>query len=383
LLYLLNKPYKLELPDATEDLTAFGIAEAIACDRNNIFYNLKELINNGHINETLKYIKGKKKKQKIYLLTDSGRKIAKIIKDDLFSKEITILFQDNKSSRIKFPEVSKYLESLNICSELNELEICKYTNFKGILDTDLLKYLNNDSIEFPSFIIIPEVFYGRERELYQLKIWIDNNINLNYIIIYGIAGIGKTTLVSKLIEKYKGKRHIFWQNLSEWDTPRDVITKVFEFLLKINKNNFHAYLDQNKVQDIKKILELLKQNLDGINAILIYDDFHKINDELRNFFALLIKTFGRNIKNKFIFLTRYNIPFYDQQEVLSKKSVIEFELKDQNDTAIGNEEYILYLSDGSTRKGKLDGKGYAKEENIGPGRQVVEFPALPNVVLEE
>ncbi len=69
--------------------------------------------------------------------------------------------------------------------------------------------------------------------------------------------------------------------------------------------------------------------------------------------------------------------------LLEYKDSIEFELKDQNDTGIGNEEYILYLSDGSIRKGKLDGKGYAKEEKIRPGRYVVKFSALPNIVLEE
>lgn len=58
---------------------------------------------------------------------------------------------------------------------------------------------------------------------------------------------------------------------------------------------------------------------------------------------------------------------------------VEMELKDENGSPVRNEEYILYVADGSVRKGKLDGNGKAKEEGIPSGPCNVKFPNLPSL----
>jgi uncharacterized Zn-binding protein involved in type VI secretion len=55
---------------------------------------------------------------------------------------------------------------------------------------------------------------------------------------------------------------------------------------------------------------------------------------------------------------------------------VEIELRDEEDNPVANEEYVLYLSDGQVRKGKLDGNGKAKEEDVPPGIYRVKFPGL-------
>jgi hypothetical protein len=60
--------------------------------------------------------------------------------------------------------------------------------------------------------------------------------------------------------------------------------------------------------------------------------------------------------------------------LLEYKDWIEIELKDEDKNPIVDEEYILYLSDGSVRKGKLNGDGYVREEKIPPGKCNVRFP---------
>ena len=60
--------------------------------------------------------------------------------------------------------------------------------------------------------------------------------------------------------------------------------------------------------------------------------------------------------------------------LLEFKDWIEIQLTDLNEAPIPDEEYILHLPDGSERKGKLDSNGYAKEEDVSPGRCTVEFP---------
>ncbi len=62
--------------------------------------------------------------------------------------------------------------------------------------------------------------------------------------------------------------------------------------------------------------------------------------------------------------------------LLGYKDWIEIELKDEVNNPIANEDYIIYLSNGEIRKGKLNSKGYKKEENIPPGNCIIKFPGL-------
>lgn len=72
-----------------------------------------------------------------------------------------------------------------------------------------------------------------------------------------------------------------------------------------------------------------------------------------------------------------------RSDLLEYKDWIEIELLDKDDKGIANEEYILYLPDGTVRKGKLDGNGYKKEGNISPGICKVVFPSIGNTYGED
>lgn len=65
--------------------------------------------------------------------------------------------------------------------------------------------------------------------------------------------------------------------------------------------------------------------------------------------------------------------------LLEYKDWIEIELKDENGNPMAEEEYILRLTNGEIRNGKLDKNGYKKEENIPPTTCKVEFVNIPEV----
>lgn len=59
--------------------------------------------------------------------------------------------------------------------------------------------------------------------------------------------------------------------------------------------------------------------------------------------------------------------------MLDYKDFIELELTDEEDKPVANAGYRVYMPNGEVKKGKLDGNGYAKVENIRPGKVRVEF----------
>jgi uncharacterized Zn-binding protein involved in type VI secretion len=62
-----------------------------------------------------------------------------------------------------------------------------------------------------------------------------------------------------------------------------------------------------------------------------------------------------------------------RSKLLKFKDLVEIRLNDEDGKAIGNRPYRLFLANGEVRDGTLDGNGYAKEENIPPGRVRVSF----------
>jgi hypothetical protein len=64
---------------------------------------------------------------------------------------------------------------------------------------------------------------------------------------------------------------------------------------------------------------------------------------------------------------------YADSGLLEFRDWIEFTLTDENDNPIPNQRYLLTLPDRDVRSGTLDVNGHGKEQNIPPGRSVIEF----------
>lgn len=69
----------------------------------------------------------------------------------------------------------------------------------------------------------------------------------------------------------------------------------------------------------------------------------------------------------------------DRSGLLEYKDYVEIEVKGKDDKPFAHEEYILYLPNGTVRKGNLDQNGFKKEENIPPGYCRLKFPRLARV----
>jgi hypothetical protein len=62
---------------------------------------------------------------------------------------------------------------------------------------------------------------------------------------------------------------------------------------------------------------------------------------------------------------------------LNYQDWIEIKAFRKDGSAAANEDYILRLPTGEIKRGKLDGNGSKKINNIDPSTCVVEFPNLP------
>ncbi len=111
-------------------------------------------------------------------------------------------------------------------------------------------------------------FYGRERELAQLKQWVLTD-HCRLILVLGLGGIGKTTLVTTLAQQIKGEfRYVFWCSLRHAPTPRDILEKCILLLANQQRTDLSV--------DIDELISLLISFLRQHRTLLILDNFESV-----------------------------------------------------------------------------------------------------------
>ena len=81
----------------------------------------------------------------------------------------------------------------------------------------------------------------------------------------------------------------------------------------------------------------------------------------------------------------YRKRFGHKQEsgLLEFKDWIEISLVDFSGNPVPDEDYNLYLPDGSEKSGKLDSEGLATVKDVPPGKFHVKFPGVATIYPEE
>ena len=328
LLHLLNYRRSKEKLEAPYESTQLGIAQTLGTGKGYISSSLKKLIVKGYVREYNGRVKGKKKTQKFFLLTHKGKEYAKKLKKEISILPITLRRLDGSSESMPLKEIIPYLNKHEICFDFTELGIYKFVSRNSILDVERLKKAKK--MHFVDFSAeMPEIlqFFGRKREITLLEKYVKDEEGNNIIFIHGIAGIGKTTLAAKFLEKYRGSKHLLWHNIQKLDTLRGVLFNLSDFLCKIGHDRLEIYLRTRTSYDYYEISKLLEKAIGSIEAVLVFDDFHKSNDKIRDFFVYFLRMLTSPSKTKMLILSREMVPFYDRRDVRAKKIVAELELE--------------------------------------------------------
>ncbi len=113
-------------------------------------------------------------------------------------------------------------------------------------------------------------FYGREEELQVLQHWLEKGCKI--ITIYGKSGIGKTSLVAKVVESVKNEfEMVSWINLHDQFSVHKLVGEISKFL-----SNGQDHYQMGEMLD--PISQLIQQ-LQKYRSLLILDNWDTIQDE--------------------------------------------------------------------------------------------------------
>jgi hypothetical protein len=82
----------------------------------------------------------------------------------------------------------------------------------------------------------------------------------------------------------------------------------------------------------------------------------------------------------------FKVIIYGQEAksgLLKFKDWVELELVDEDGQPVGDQAFIVYMADGSQKKGNLDEDGYTRLEDVPPGPIRIEYPGVYSEDQEE
>ena len=259
---------QIEVPPS---LTQEGIVKATGIALPKVSITVRKLEEKGLVYEKVLHIQGSTRRRKAYFLTDAGIREAQTLQKGL--------------------EVSQYIDFADQAPQLR-------------------------------------YFYGRKEEFKVFRDWFESD-NYKVLVVSGIAGIGKTAYVVKAVEPYRESMHIFWHRFNEWSTLRNLLTRLGEFLSEVDKESLSANLRAKDTIDLNEISIILANNLEYLNALLVFDDFQKVKEkkDIGYLFGAMRQTLENVTGTKIVVVGR-EIPrfFYDEREVTIKKTLKEITL---------------------------------------------------------
>ncbi|MCD6382869.1 MAG: tetratricopeptide repeat protein [Thermoplasmata archaeon] len=327
LLYLL--PYRAgsDLYEAPQEVGQDAISIGIGIRKDNLPRILKKLKDEKVIEERTMHMKGYARRRKAYFLTEKGRYLAEELYHQLVSLPITVRLEGGGVRRVALKDAMmdysisrrEILSILNLIWEgrgtLNEIEAKELA--KGTLP---------QTAAFIDEAPIPKVFYGREKELRELSEWCDEEPS-GFYVITGIAGIGKTTLAAEFIRRQRTYYNIFWKKIRRWDSLKSILSSLSFFLQSLGRPRLKSLLASEKGIQMGEAVQILRDDLNGSDSILVFDDFQRASDELLNFFSSLKEALEDTTGVKILLIGRHIIPIYDRREVILEKYVREMVLE--------------------------------------------------------
>ena len=233
LLHLLDEDEQADRYVVTSALTRPGIAEACAQHPPNVSRAMRTLLRKRLVSEHSRSIRGDDRRQKTWQLTDEGRDEAKKRLGEL--SELRVLIRDETDTLL---EIEASQAATRLQADLSVLQILLHAQHEGVLtfgdirfglvtkkdeESDMpppgrLKLLAGAHATYHTSPPKTRPVHGRTNSIQELNSWFEKGSPC--MVIHGIAGIGKSTLVANWLGEHMTEvphLSVCWYPCQPWD----------------------------------------------------------------------------------------------------------------------------------------------------------------------
>lgn len=288
LLHLSRFATDVQMEEYPSECTQAGIAVAVRISRTHVPRAVRGLIKDGFVAELTARVRGHERRMNVYVVTNGGLNSVNTLWKNLLALSFPVL-ADGKTIEMTGKDIEELVGKRRAISVISQMS-------DGAVRIDEKKRAPvRDLKEAPPL----ETFYGRETELKIMDDFMDSDAKV--LVILGNRGYGTTALARKFIEG-QDEEDVLWISLD----PKSKSTELEGKLVEFGKR-------------VKKDAACLSDVLGLENAILVFDDYFSVSDDLVEFFSAIVD----NAKDaKIIISARQETPayswFYQKKHVDSR-----------------------------------------------------------------
>ena len=363
LLHLLQEDEQADRFVVSAALTRPGIAEACAQHPPNVSRAMRDLLRNKQVSEHSRSIRGEERRQKTWQLTSLGREEAESRLKKLSSHKVLIRDQEGTLLEIESGSAADRLQA-----DMSVLQILLHAQHEGVLTfgdirfglvkkkdepNDLpppgrLKLLAGAHATYHTSPPKTRPVHGRDDSRAKLDSWFENKSPC--MVIHGIAGIGKSTLVADWLESRMSETphlSVCWYPCQPWDKQVGLAVSLLhrfgvddkhdpyqlmetlpmtpgaEFDVDTWRRRLLAYLT-----DARAIRERFIGEAGGPPPywLIILDDVHHVSNEAKDLLGALLDI-SKKAPLRLLFISRTTLNVYDRRDVHTREVVEEMPLQ--------------------------------------------------------
>ena len=298
--------------DSPQSVTQEGVAKAVDVGRNNVAKVLAEMGNEGTVDAFTRHVKGLPSVRKVYFLSPRGLEKAKVIKQNVESTTVDIIDLQGQRLQDEIGRLGNYLPKRYDLLELINGIAQGSIDCRGFHENRMRE--ERRYVDFTDKKPAVRAFYGREREIGLLSGLLSSEVK-RMVVINGIPGIGKTTLLAKFAQNVRESTNVFWYKVHEWANLKALLRPLAEFLSQMGRRNLEWYLNQTEAPLVGEATHILETDLKDVSVLLIFDDVHKAEPSVLEFLGALLTVMEGMEKVRAVCTARELPTFYSRSAV--------------------------------------------------------------------
>ncbi len=316
-----------------EILSQGGMAKELVSRQNHVSRAITDLESKGYLSHRSSHVTGLDRKRRVYFLDHNGLDHTDRLIRELENKYLTV--RTNEGS-IEEWDLKKSLRTVSkiLKRKVEMFELVSDMISKNEIDLTLIGGADLHRARLEKTIPRIKEFFGRSKELKLLEDNIHDQDN-RIISVISIAGQGKTSLVSKFIEK-KNEKNVIWTSCNTYMGPNNFLNEISLGLRSMGGESLFSYMTSEGRLDLYDAVRAAINDLSTTEVILVIEDLHKAPNDLMDLF----KAFKEAIiegdrKVRVIVTSRVRPPIYTRTEVSMRRGLFELELQGLNRPEIG------------------------------------------------
>ncbi len=286
-------------PATLSALTQEGIAAATHSGRTTATKWLMRMEASGLVAGERAHVPGHRVRKTVYRLSHEGWVEAMNLRKRLRSDIVEVVAPNLDPTPMRvadIPDIFPAYVNLTAAVSLIKGGRLDFTRLHGIGSGSVAPILWGDTLRRLGRL------FGRSEEFRVMDAWVSSSSAV--LVVTGIAGIGKSTVVASWLVRQRPRPYIYWFEIHDGTTRSVFLRDLAAFLARLGHRGLTNLLAEGGAEDRQVTARVLAHDLEDLPILLVLDNLHRANPDLSRFIAGPILEICLSTPTKAILISR-------------------------------------------------------------------------------